>query len=499
MQRGRAFPRDMVPLIRTFRIHLRVILVSGIVGGLLLGQTWAGEAVEAPVWPRFRGPAGLGTSESRDLPVHFGPGESVVWRTEIAPGESSPVIAGSRLFLTGDSGEQLVTYCLDRNTGKILWRRSVRREQNQRYHKINSAASPTPVTDGDILVVFFGDFGLIGYGLDGTERWRLQLGPLNNINGHGASPILVDGKVIMVCDQDSESYMIAVDKRSGRVLWRTERPEVTRGYSTPAVFRRSGEPAELIVPGAYQLIAYSLDHGEKLWWVRGMAWQLKSVPLIDGDVIYLNAWESGGNSAIQVDLPSHSQVLTERDVNRDGRLSLGEIDGFKPARSWRNVDLDKDEFLSERDWEFFRARLGAQNSMMAIRHGGRGDLTDTNVLWRYRKSLPNVASPLLYQSVLYLVKDGGILTTLDPESGQVFKQDRLKGATGRYYTSPVGADDKVYLISQDGKVVVLKAGGQWEVVALNDLADECYATPAIADSRLYIRTHSTLFCFGRHH
>ncbi len=482
---------------QTFRIHLLATLVFGIGSSLLLGQTWAGEAAEAPVWPRFRGPAGLGVSESQNLPVHFGPGENVVWRTELIPGESSPVIAGDRLFLTGATDDELVTYCLDRNTGKILWQRSVPRERNQSYHKINSTASPTPVTDGKIVVVFFGDFGLIGYGLDGTERWRLLLGPLNNINGHGASPILVDGKVVMVCDQDSGSYMIAVDQSNGRVLWRTERPEVTRGYSTPAVFRRRGEPVELIVPGSYQLIAYSLDRGEKLWWVRGMAWQLKSVPLIDGNRIYLNAWESGGNSASQVDLPSHSQVLAERDVDRNGRLSLEEIDGFKPAGMWPNVDLDKDKFLSERDWEFFRARLEAQNSMMAIRHGGRGDLTDTNVLWRYRKSLPNVASPLLYQSVLYLVKDGGIVTTLEPESGQVLKQARVKGAGDRYYTSPVGSDDKVYLISQSGKAAVLKAGGQWEVAALNDLAEECYATPAVAHSRLYIRTRSTLYCFGR--
>jgi hypothetical protein len=415
----------------------------------------------------------------------------------LLPGESSPVIAGDRLFLTGASEDSLVTYGIDRSTGRILWQRSLKRERDQRYHRINSAASPTPVTDGEVLVVFFGDFGLVAYELDGSERWRLSFGPLNNINGHGASPILVDGKVIMVCDQDSGSYMVAVDKNSGRILWRTDRPEVTRGYSTPAVFRRAGESPELIVPGSYQLIAYSLDRGEKLWWLRGMAWQLKSVPLIDGDRIYLNAWESGGNSATRIDIPSHAQVLAQRDTDGDGKLSLEEIDGFTPAKRWQNVDLDKDRFLSERDWEFFRARLEAQNNMMAIRHGGRGDLTRTNVLWRYRKSLPNVSSPLLYQSVLYLVKDGGILTTLEPKSGEVLKQGRLNGATDRYYSSPVGVDGKVYLISQNGKAPVLKAGGQWEVLALNDLAEECYATPAIADSRIYLRTLRTLYCFAR--
>ena len=491
---GRLIP-DAVT--RAFEIHLLAVLAAGLAAGLLPAGIGAEEASQAPVWPRFRGPGGMGVSGNRNLPVRFGPEEGVIWKTGLLPGEPSPVIAGDRLFLTGASDESLVTYGLDRHTGRILWQRTLERERNQKYHKINSAASPTPVTDGEVVVVFFGDFGLLAYGMDGTQRWRLPFGPLNNVNGHGASPILVDDKVVMVVDQDSGSYMIAVDKDSGRVLWKTERPEVARGYSTPAVFRRRGEPTELIVPGSYQLIAYSLDRGEKLWWLRGMAWQLKSVPLIDGDRIYLNAWESGGNSATRVDLPSHAQVLAERDADGDGRLSLEEIKGFKPARNWQNVDLDKDRFLSQRDWEFFRARLEAQNNMMAIRYGGRGDLTGTNVLWRYRKSLPNVSSPLLYQSVLYLVKDGGIVTTLDPESGKVLKQARLNGATDRYYSSPVGVDGKVYLISQNGKAPVLKAGGQWEVLALNDLADECYATPAIADSRLYVRTRQTLYCFAR--
>lgn len=482
---------------RVFAVPVLAVLAAGLAAGFLPARIGAEETAEAPVWPRFRGPGGMGVSGDRNLPVRFGPEENVLWKTGLLPGESSPVIAGDRLFLTGASKDSLVTYGLDRGTGRILWQRSLARERDQRYHKINSAASPTPVTDGEVLVVFFGDFGLVAYELDGRERWRLPVGPLNNVNGHGASPILADGKVVMVCDQDSGSYMIAVDKDSGRVLWRTERPEVTRGYSTPAVFRRGGEPPELIVPGSYQLIAYSLDRGEKLWWLRGMAWQLKSAPLIDGDRIYLNAWESGGNSAVRVDLPSHAQVLAERDRDGDGRLSLEEIEGFKPARTWRNVDLDKDRFLSRLDWEFYRARLEARNNMMAIRHGGRGDLTGSNILWRYEKSLPNVSSPLLYRSVLYLVKDGGIVTTLDPNSGEVLKQARLPGAADRYYSSPVGADDKVYLISQNGKAPVLKAGGQWEVLALNDLAEECYATPAIADGRLYVRTRGTLYCFAR--
>ena len=117
--------------------------------------------------------------------------------------------------------------------------------------------------------------------------------------------------------------------------------------------------------------------------------------------------------------------------------------------------------------------------------------------WRYQKSLPNVPSPLLYKDVLYLMKEGGILTALDPLTGKVLKQGRLQGALGDYFASPVAADDKVFTVSHEGKVTVLKPGGQWEVLAINDLGEDCNATPAIADGRLYIRTRSTLYCFGK--
>src|SRR5262249_20082401 len=135
-------------------------------------------------------------------------------------------------------------------------------------------------------------------------------------------------------------------------------------------------------------------------------------------------------------------------------------------------------------------------SVMAIRLGGKGDLTDTNVLWRYRKVLPDVPCPLLYKGVLYLVKTGGIATSLDPRTGKVLKQARLTGALGDYYSSPVGADGKVYMISEAGVVSVLKAAGEWEILAQNDLADETHATPAFADGKIYLRTRGMLYCFA---
>lgn len=462
----------------------------------LLTMLCQAPAVRGNDWPQFRGPDGAGVSSDRGLPVEVGPEKNVIWKTPLPPGHSSPILAGPHIFLTAYEANKLVTICLDRATGKIRWRREAPRPRAEWMEPTNSPASPTPVSDGRNVYVFFGDFGLICYTVDGEERWNLPLGPFNNANGHGSSPVLLDDMLVLICDQDTDSYMLALDKNTGRTRWKIERPEVTRGYATPGVYRPRNGPAELIVPGAYQLIAYNLATGEKLWWVRGMAWQLKSVPLIDGDIIYVGGWEIGGDTAQPPEIPGFEEILAKYDRNKDGKIAPDEA----PAnlRNWyREQDLNHDGMMEEREWNFYRAQKTTQNSILAVRAGGRGDVTGTRVLWRYRKSIPNVPSPLLYEGVLYLVKDGGVVTTLNPKSGEALKQARLRGALERYWASPVGADGKVYMLSEACKLTVLKAGGQWEPLSVSDLDDTCFATPAIADSRLYIRTRTTLYAFGK--
>ena len=140
--------------------------------------------------------------------------------------------------------------------------------------------------------------------------------------------------------------------------------------------------------------------------------------------------------------------------------------------------------------------MASENGLLAIKLGGQGDQTATAIRWRYRKPVPQVPSTLLYKGVLYMINDSGILLSFDPATGNVLKQGRLHGAIDKYFASPVAADDKVFLIGQAGAVSVLKAAGEWEVLAVNELDDECFATPAIADGKIYIRTRSAIYCFG---
>lgn len=448
-------------------------------------------------WPQFRGPNGAGVSPSRNLPEHFDAQHNLVWRTALPPGHSSPVVTAEHVFVTAFEGKVLLTICLDRASGKVRWRREAPRDREEVFQPTHGPASPSPVTDGANVYVFFGDFGLLAYGPDGNERWRLALGPFNNVNGHGSSPILADGKLMLLCDQDTGSYLLAVDRWSGRVLWKTMRPEYTRGYSTPAVYQPRNGPAEVIVPGSFEVASYALETGEKLWWVRGMAWQLKSVPLIDRDRIFVSGWEIGGDQRQPGRvIPEFARILAQYDKDHDGKLSQSEAPPHDDSEWFADTDLNHDGYIDAREWQFYQARSESENCLAAIRGGGRGDVTKSHVLWRYRKALPNTSSPLLYKGVIYLIRDG-IFTSLNPESGDVFKQARLSGALGFYWSSPVAADGKIFVAAEDGKVVVVRADPQWEILAINNLDEDTFATPAIVDSRIYVRTRAALYCFAK--
>jgi outer membrane protein assembly factor BamB len=210
--------------------------------------------VSGEEWSQFRGPNGSGVSMTTGLPETFGPGKNMIWKTELPPGHSSPVLTNDRVFLTAHKENHLLVIALDRQTGKILWEREVPRSRNGRLQNVNGPASPSPVTDGSNVYVFFQDFGMISFDREGKERWKLPLGPFNMFYGFGASPILVDDKVILPVDQDyPTSYLIAVDKNNGRVRWKVDRPVVISGYSTPIVYQPKQGPKQIVLPESFQL------------------------------------------------------------------------------------------------------------------------------------------------------------------------------------------------------------------------------------------------------
>jgi len=477
---------------------------------LLFVLTAVGASVAAAQgqWSQFRGPNGTGVAVTTGLPAEFGPASHVLWKTPLPPGHSSPVLTATRIFLTAHTAEKdtykLLVLALDRKTGKLLWQRDVPRRQPGRLQNVNGPASPSPVTDGTNVFAFLQEFGMLALDPDGRELWRLPMGPFNMFYGFGASPILVDDLLILPVDQDVHSHMVAIDKRTGKVRWTVDRPGVISGYSTPTVYQPKTGPKQIIVPESFQLSAYSAADGARVWWVRGLPCEMKSVASIDEEYLYVNGWGFPQNQPGQhVATVTFAEGLKRYDKNNDGLVGRDEISGtdpmdrmLSPKNGFDAFDLDRDGKLTSSEWEVFRMMLASENGLLAIKLGGKGDTTDTAIRWRYQKPVPQVPSTVLYQGVLFMVNDSGILTSFDPATGNVLKQGRLKGAIDKYFASPVGADGKVWLISQDGTVSVISAKAEWDVLSVNTLEDEVFATPAIADGKLYIRTKGMLYCFG---
>jgi hypothetical protein len=229
---------------------------------------------------------------------------------------------------------------------------------------------------------------------------------------------------------------------------------------------------------------------------------MKSIASSDGEYLYINGWGFPTNQpGQQVKTIPFEEALPRYDKNGDRQIAKSEISGTDSVdkllrAAFEAFDMDRDEKLNDKDWEVFRAMMASENGLLAIKMGGQGDQTATAIRWRYQKPVPQVPSTLLYKGILYMINDSGILISFDPATGHVIKQGRLQGAIDKYFSSPVAADGKVFLIGEAGAVSVLKAAGDWQVLAVNELDDECFATPAIADSRIYIRTRSALYCFG---
>jgi len=469
---------------------------------LLLATFVSGEE-----WSQFRGPNGTGVSATTGLPDAFGPSKNVIWKTALPAGHSSPVLTDDRLFVTAHTTDKLLVICLDRKTGKILWQREAPRAQQGRLQNVNGPASPSPVTDGTNVYAFFQEFGLVSFDAAGKQRWTVPLGPFNMFYGFGASPILVDDKIILPVDQDDpSSYLLAINKNTSKVVWKVDRPVVISGYSTPIVYQPKQGPKQVVIPESFQLSAYSVADGKRVLWVRGLACEMKSIASHDSEYLYINGWGFPQNQpGQQVATISWDEALPKYDKNNDRMIAKTELPtgpGRPPMErmltgAFEAFDGNRDEKLNDKDWEVFRGMMSAENGLLAIKMGGQGDQTASAIRWRYQKPVPQVPSTLLYKGVLYMINDSGILISFDPATGNIIKQGRLHGAIDKYFASPVAADDKVYLIGQGGQVSVLKAMGEWEVLGVNELDDEVYSTPAIADGRIYIRTRSALYAFGK--
>ncbi|MCP3920848.1 MAG: PQQ-binding-like beta-propeller repeat protein [bacterium] len=450
-----------------------------------------------PAWGGFRGNngAGLATGDAA-LPEKLDREANQIWRTELPKGYSSPVVAGGRVFLTGAEDKRLLTLCFDAETGEKKWRKSI--EYDGSRVGANSAAAPTPATDGERVYALFHHIGLVAYGLDGEEQWRNGIGaPFDLPHGLAASPVVHADRIVVQLDEDDESHLIALDKKTGKELWKVARAS-THGYSTPIVYVPEEGPAQVIASGALQLAAYSLEDGEKLWWVNGSAWQVKAVPVLHGDLCIVNAYmvpssEFGAPRLTQ----TWEELRDEKDGDGDGLVSKEEWPVEVLHQAWFIFDLDGDGKIDQDDYEYLVRAGTATGALYAVRLGGKGDVTDSHVAWRYekRRGMSDVISPLVVGETLFLLRDGGLLTAMDAASGKLGKQERV-GSTDMYFASPVTDGERILTVSLSGDVSVLSGKADWEVLSTVEMDEQIWSTPAIVGDRVYLRSQAALYCFG---
>jgi outer membrane protein assembly factor BamB len=432
-------------------------------------------------WPRFRGPNGSGVSDARDLPVEFGPAKNLAWRVETPGGRSSPIVWEQRIFLTAYAETRCIVVCLDRTNGKRLWERTIESARIERKSKPNDAASSTPAVDETGLYALFSGYGLAAFSPDGQERWRQPLGPFTPPHGMASSPVLAAGAVIVIADQVSDSYIAAFDAASGKMKWKTPRPNLIGAYATPVL-----HGAEILTSGPLEMVAYALDTGERRWSLPKMGVMPIASPICADDRIY----------AYNDSVPRYEQLAVQMkaDKNGDGKISPDEFPDPSFQEAVRAIDRvygNGDGAVDQAEWDGALKLMRAMNSFVAVDLDG----PQAKERWRTTKMLTDAASPLLYDGLLYLVKAGGLLAVVDPANGEILRQDRISGVAGSFFASPVAADGKLFLVNESGKVTVLQAGRDWRVLTVNDLAENCYATPAIAEGILLVRSEEHLWAF----
>jgi outer membrane protein assembly factor BamB len=395
----------------------------------------------------------------------------------------------------------------------MRWSRIVPAEKIERVHPIGSPANATPATDGERIYVYFGSYGLLCYDFAGRLRWTVPLPIPKTRFGTGTSPIVAGEFVILSSDEENDPHLLAVDRHTGKTVWKQPQPPASElgatSYSTPIVWGQ-----QLVVHRLGEIVAYNVSDGARLWWINA-ATQGTSTPVIGQDTLFVGMWGNFGEPELRVKVPDFETVAGQYDKDGDRRISrtefpgdlmlsrrpeVGEVFGGQIYLKtfFQMIDENKDGLIDDVEWKEMSGLLSVlsqDHGLTAIRSRGSGDITATHVLWQEKTNVPEVPSPLYYEGRVYMINNGGIASCMDAGSGKLLYRERL-GAAGPYYSSPICAHGRIYIASGPGVVAVFEAGDTLRVLARNNLKEQIFATPAIVDNKLYVRTVALMYAFG---
>jgi outer membrane protein assembly factor BamB len=424
---------------------------------------------------------------------------------------------GDRIFVSGvdRQASKFHVLCIDRRKGTIVWDREIPVDKFETVHDVSSPATATPATDGERVYAYFGSFGLIAFDFGGAEAWRVPMPVADVAFGSGTSPVISGDLLILNRDVNGDPHLLAVERRTGKTVWKgvqtlPERKPFGGSKATPVVWQN-----EIVVHRGGEVVGFDLKTGARKWWVQ-TATQGTGTPVVAGDAIYVGTWMNRGEPDLRTDIPSFDELL-KNDTDRDGAMSLAEMPaslqiarrvdvvGVKGADFLIEskdvlgfLDKNKDGKLDAAEWGVFTSQVGQSrdHGLLAVKPGGTGDVTLSNVLWKEPRGVPEIPTPLALKDRVYMVTNGGIVSCMDAATGKLLFRDRL-GAGGPYYASPVAAGGRIYFSSGDGVVSVIEHADQMQVVGRNDLGEPIFATPAIVDGTIYVRSPRSLYAFRK--
>ncbi len=398
-------------------------------------------------WPAWRGPLGTGISEEKDLPEKWSKTENVKWRVALPePGNSTPIVWNDRVFLTQAVGERRTLMCFDRADGRLLWQSGVTAGDKEPTHATNPYCSASPVTDGDRVIASFASDGLFCYDFAGKELWRrTDLGRQIHIWGGATSPVIHGDLCFLHFGPGATTYLLAVNKKTGQTVWKTEEPSDYGKPQPPAASGKTPNPTfigswttpviapvegkdQLLMSWPRRLAAYNLQTGAELWTCAGLN------PLVYTSPIY-------GEGLV---------------------VAMGGFGG----------------------------------SMIAVRPGGSGDITDSRRAWHHPRSPQRIGSGVIHEGHIYIHNDPGTAMCLDLKTGTPVWTERLQGAgkSGQNWSSVLLAGDRCYTITQGGDCFIFKASPKFELIATNSLGERSNSSIVPSNGELFIRTHQALYC-----
>ena len=461
-------------------------------------------------WPQFRGPGGLAVAADTPIPTAFGPEESVLWKAPVPDGHSSPCLVDDRIFVTGFREGKNVALALDRSNGEVVWERSFEAEEPGPYfHPDAAPASPSPVSDGELVIFYFGNYGLVALDWDGELLWEKRMPSPGFAFGVSASPLLAEGFLILPRDGAPEAALLALDASDGTEVWRVNRFGYRESHGSPFLWRHPGG-SELIVSGTNRLGSFDLNTGKERWTLDGMTAFPCTTPTADDDTLYFAAWstsnatgrsfwEGGFARSLELtdaEVEDPTLLFKRLDADADGKVALSEMPECRAKDAFMFFDQDGSGSLEVGEFAAPPTDAGGQNIMVAVARAEGDEPIEERVRWSWSRGLPYVSSPLLYRGRLWLFKSGGIVTSLDAATGEAVIDRKRLSDRSEYYMSPVGAAGHVLVGSAEGTLYLIDAEAEELTIEHEVVFDEgLMATPAVVDGTVYLRTKATLWAF----